>query len=327
MTRNLNISLQTKVVLISPNATLDLIYQGNDYDFSSKFFYHTFSMHGGGSGINVARALSRMKIDSTIYTLLGGDTGDMAHRLLQEEGLTVYATRGEAPTRTTAIQYQATGKMMAVSPTPRFTLREMEDLASAAKQDLETADLVFFGGSFPEEKALQEVITSLLRPIASRLIIDTRGKIMEALMNFPLLCAKADLSDLSGEDSDAAGEMDMKSWCLSKHALSASLVCTEGKNRIYGMYDGDVHIFDQFGDPTSRPYGRGDAFMAGILFGLLAGADYGRVVQLGILAGNCCGAVAAGMGSLDGDRFLNQVRNLLQESQSSQPKKASAISL
>ena len=307
-----------KVVLISPNATLDLIYQGNDYDFSSKFFYDTFAMHAGGSGINVARALARMNIDSMVYTVLGGGTGDMAHRLLQEEELTVHATRGEAPTRTTAIQYQATGKMMAVSPTPRFTLKEMEDLATAAKEDLETADLVFFGGSFPEDRALQEVITSLLSPASARLVIDTRGKIMASLMNFPLLCAKADLSDLSGEDSQAVGEATATSWWLSMKAPYVSLVCTEGKDRIYGMFDGDVHMFDQFGDPALRPYGRGDAFMAGILFGLLAGVDYGRVVQLGVLAGNCCGAVEAGMGSLDGARFLNQARMLLPERQKAQ---------
>ena len=46
MSRPMDIPGKRKIVLISPNATLDLIYQGNDYDFSSKFFYNTFAMHG-----------------------------------------------------------------------------------------------------------------------------------------------------------------------------------------------------------------------------------------------------------------------------------------
>ena len=65
--------------------------------------------------------------------------------------------------------------------------------------------------------------------------------------------------------------------------------------------------------------------MAGILFGLSMGVDYGCAVHLGILAGNCCGPVELGMGSLDRNRFFNEARKLLKDMREIKPKKVSPI--
>lgn len=302
----------TQIIIISPNATLDLIYSKIEHGFSSKDFFRNFSMRPGGSGINVARALAGMGISSTVYTVLGGNSGDIAERELYKEGIRACIIRGDEETRTTAIQYRSGTKTMAVSPTPRFTQNQIKCLINASKNDLDKAAIVFYGGSFTDNPVIQDIFVSFLRQYKSRLIIDTRGGILNKLLTFPPICAKVDMSDRSSDLSiDLYDEDRIISHCTSVYSQGVSLACTEGISQIYAMFQKKIHFFPQFDDPVSRPYGRGDAFMAGVLLGFLKNVNFDNIVRLGILAGNCCGPVMNGLGSLDADRFTREKNEFL----------------
>ena len=302
---------ETQVAIISPNAVLDLIYTKFSRSFSSKVFYQNCSICPGGSGINVARALYGMGISSTIYTILGGSSGDLVKQALIRDGLRAHIIRGDGETRIAVIQYQSGSKTMAVSPTPRFAQDEMDSLIKASKRCLDKAQIIFFGGSFTKNLELQERLVSSLEQYSSRLVIDTRGDILEKFLKLSPLCAKIDVFD--NQTHSAEGPKD-ENWILSHfssvHNQGISLVCTEGTDQLYAMFEKRIHSYPQFDDPVSRPYGRGDAFMAGILFGILHKMELDQVIRLGVLAGKCLGSYDKGLGSLDTDRFAREKNNL-----------------
>ena len=51
-----------QIVIICPNATLDLIYTEPERQFYSKLFYKNLSVRAGGSGVNVASAMSHKRL-------------------------------------------------------------------------------------------------------------------------------------------------------------------------------------------------------------------------------------------------------------------------
>jgi len=110
---------------------------------------------------------------------------------------------------------------------------------------------------------------------------------------------------------DQADNCWVQQHCSRIYQRGVSLVCTERMNELYAMFDGKLRAYPNFGDPLLRPYGRGDAFMAGILFGMLHTDDTDRIVQLGLSAGISVGLIEEGLGSIDRDSFNKRCRSIM----------------
>lgn len=315
MSHNQSNLFDRKLIVISPNVTLDLIFANENYAFSDKHFYHDFVERPGGSGINIARALTDLELGSRVklITILGGHAGEHIKNLFKDEELDVVVTYGNATTRTTAIQYCKTNKNMAVAPSPYLAENEIKSLLENAANQIRSNDLVFFGGSIHASKKSTDLLVSFLNQYRERLIIDTRGIILESILaGGPLLCAKIDLSDIDAQKGVKFVCLKHKIQCHCEYLkkFQIGLAIFESYDHIHAVIQGERDPFKwpQFGTPSHRPYGRGDAFMAGIVSWLLRNkrfqkTDLVNAVESGITAGRCYGNVLEGLGSIDNKKL------------------------
>jgi fructose-1-phosphate kinase PfkB-like protein len=295
-----------KAALITPNPTLDMIFSHAEEALPGKTFFSGFKMRPGGSGVNVARALGALGCSCTLFTILGGETGRLVGQLILNEGMDVRALPDVIETRVTAIQYDRREKRMAVSPSPSFSARAVENLARAVRSELRDFDIVFFGGSFFGDVDAYEILRELLSQVEGQVFLDTRGRILDVLSGIDPKFVKFDIPGDSKHVGDGLVPAALR------HRVD-SLVCVVSPLALHVYSGGKLATYPPYWDPERRVYGTGDAFVAGVIFGFMNGYHDGASVRCGILAAKSAGPMEEGLGSIDASRFYAGLPQVLEQ--------------
>jgi fructose-1-phosphate kinase PfkB-like protein len=282
---------------------LDLVLSEPRYGLPGKAFYGQSSLFAGGSGVNVARGLRALGMEADLFLVLGGRNRGTVGELLAVEGLPYDAVAGRGETRVAVIEYRRGAKRMAVAPSPELDAETVEEFTARCRPAVAGARLVFFGGSFPARSEAQAPLLKLLRGVRERLVIDTRGPAERALLAAGPRCAKVDAA--------VRGSGAARAKALAAHLAGTTLACAEGPRRVFAAFDGAVHGYPQFGSPRRRHYGRGDAFMAGLLCGMLRGLDADRCMRLALAAATADATDRQGLGGIDVGRLYEASADLV----------------
>ncbi len=235
----------------------------------------TYALAAGG-GAGAALGLLKLAGGATFLTALGDDAlGDTAAAELTAKRLDVHATRrDDAPTRRCWTHVDRDGERAITVLGPRIAPRGADPLPWAL---LAGCDAVFFTAG--DAAALRAAR-------AARTLVLTRRALDTALAAQVPIDAIVSSTNDPGEQGDLSALLDPPAF----------VVATDGaRGGRWTAADGTSGSWDAapLPGPAVDSYGCGDAFAAGLTFGLAAGRGIQQAVELG---GRCGAACLAGEG-------------------------------
>lgn len=270
-----------RAALITLNPTLDLLFEGEAYSFSRKVFARHGEIAAGGSAINIARGLRDLGRCATVYTILGGEVGELVHDRMADERLDFRYAECRAETRVTAIVTDGGSSRMFVAPSPPIEPEVVEQLISRYYAEIAERDLILIGGSIPSE-AVRCVISQLLCPLirqGKKVIVDSRGQFaQEAHANKPF--AARYNSDQNCSQAGRRRRNSSRQTAYDLHMSGIQLVLYTTTRCCYAIHDGRVRRYPHLAPETAHVFGRGDALLAGLIAALLDGSGFDDAIRL-----------------------------------------------
>lgn len=241
----------------------------------------------GGKGINVCRQLDKLGVDSLAFTLLGGENGKLIKELLFKENLKHTSIRTKSETRNNYIVLEENSSTI----TSYFAKNQIieEDEVNEFKIKLEkiiqNCEIVVFSGSSPSVAAdsIFPYGIQLANKYDKISICDTYGAhLLECIEQSPTIIhnnIEETENSLGKNLSSQKAVTDYFAFLYSKGIKQAYL--TNGAKKGYVCNFDFVHSVEtvelnQTGDPT----GSGDAFTAGIVYGLSNDMTFEHTVKL-----------------------------------------------
>jgi len=291
------------------NTNIDLIYQGLPRvpNEGEELYAKDFSVQLGGGVPATLINLGRLGVPTRIQTTLGSDMfSDFARKMFQENGvapLNLYEGNGIPVNVTTAMLTPGDRTFCSYSDNPTVT-DEMRDKVYQASTGARVA-LMQFGYLDVYQKLHDEGTT---------LVFDTGWDDEMSLSSYHEYLTLADYYTPN-----------------QKEALKITGAATpEDAARVLGRYfervivklDKDGCLISEHGSPRIVPQipcythrdsiGAGDAFLAGLIYGIYHGADFARSVLYGnITGGKCVTGVGCLSASCTEDELLQTAQTYL----------------
>lgn len=270
------------------------------------------TLHGGGCALNTGTVLARLGLRAAVAGKVGNDVfGEFIFGLLSERGVrSAGVLRDEyAPTSTTVVLVDGDGERTFLHlPGANGTLRAVEldlDVVFAGRALHVAGALVM--PMLDGEPAAELLATARERGIFTSLdtVWDASGRwerVLPALPHLELFTASlGEAQAISGEDEASAAA----AWLRTRGVVRVAL-----KLGADGCYVADESVAEHVPAPRVASVdgtGAGDAFAAGLLYGLLAGWPLDRSARLA----NAAGALATtAVGASEGARGLEETMRL-----------------
>lgn len=279
--------MSKNAALITVNPTLDIFFQGEDFSFSEKIFAKHSCIAAGGSAVNVARGLQRLKRSFKLYIIIGGDIGILVKMQLVKEGLPFCFSENKEETRATAILMRNSKRGMFVTPSPKIESAILRKFIYNYYSEIADHDLVLIGGSVPEESS-ECIISDLLRPLINqgvKVIVDSRGSFAQKLYKEVPYIIRYNKERALNALKDASKVKQYLRVACDFHKKGTSLVIQNTNKYSYAIYDSHIWRYPNFTQFAKRTYGRGDAFLAGLINALLDKYSFGEAVRFAIACG------------------------------------------
>lgn len=247
-------------------------------------------LHAGGQGIWVARMLRELGADVVVCGTLGGETGLVAGRLLEIEGLRLRSVSTAAPT--IAYVHDRRGEArtpLAEMPARPLSRHEADELyETILVEALGAAACVLTGprgaAALPAERYGN--LAHDVRRNGGIVLADLDGEPLAQVLE-----AGVDVLKVSDEQLLAQGMIasrDEKEVRRALHRLSgagtAGVVVSRGPEPVLALLDGAEVCCESPSVRAVDPSGGGDSLMAGIAAGLARGDDLGDALRLGVAA-------------------------------------------
>lgn len=308
------------ILTLTPNPALDVTYTVEALRPTEENRVQQVHATAGGKGVNVARVLAQLGVDSLVTGPLGGETGGRLRDLLESvDAITQAWTPLDAETRRTLTVVDGDGATGFHEPGPHLTAEQIAALRTDLLRLLETPreagaeiEAVTVSGSLPPgmtASALGDLVraaASLGRPV----LVDTSGPALTET-------ARAGASVLKPNASEALAATGA-STPLEAARLLADLgprlvVCSLGADGMLGLErtaDGERAWRARLPEPLpGNPTGAGDSVVAVLASSLRAGTALPGVLARAVAVG--AGAVARPVaGQIDralADRLLPTV--------------------
>ncbi len=179
------------IVSLSLNPAIDLTYEINDLQHDQKTRATSSHYDPGGTGINVGRALEKLKANSYTCCITAGKMGEFLHSMLEQElnNITTLQVEGETRINTTLIQqspqYQYEINAVGPSITPEQLDNILNQFLTLCQQGIGVLT-----GSLPPgiPDSTYQSINIALQNQGGRCIIDAPVAVMKkALLSNPFL--------------------------------------------------------------------------------------------------------------------------------------------
>lgn len=229
---------------------------------------------GGGKGINVSRQLNCLNVKNQALTLLGGANGKLMRHVLTNEGMNFTAASIKSDIRFSTDVYEEKSNQITsfFSPDFEITENEINEFKERLERAIANCSIVVFSGSSPCK--LADEIFPFGIETANKLdkisILDTYGKHLSNCIEKVPLAIHNNVDEieksLNTKLSTEKAKIDYLKSLYSKGVKLSFL--TDGKNDAYVCKYGFIHkVFPPKIDLLDAT-GSGDAFVAGIAYGL-----------------------------------------------------------
>ena len=245
----------------------------------------------GGKGINVSRQLSKLGIKNLALTFLGGNNGKLLRKAMESDGINFNAVSTKSETRDglLSIDEEKMEITSFISPDSEITEKEIDEFISRMDKAIQNCSIVLLSGSAPTEYS-KNIFTEgvkLANKYDKITFIDTYGDHLKdciELSPFALHNNQYEIETSFGLELKSEEEKVNFLNLLNQHDVKMGFI-TDGENEIYSSKFG-------FNFKTKPPkvnginsLGSGDAFVAGIMYGIEKAFVYNDFVKLGTALG------------------------------------------
>ncbi|MGC5022029.1 1-phosphofructokinase family hexose kinase [Micromonospora sp. DT47] len=260
------------ILCVTLNAALDVTYVVDEVRWHAGNRVTSTAEHAGGKGTNVARVLHSLGEDVVLTGLAGGGTGDRIRRDVVAAGITeqLVAVAGESR-RTLAVVDRAAGDATGFwEPGPRVHADEWETFLRRYRGMLPDAAAVVLSGSAPAgvpEDGYARLI-SAARDAGVLAVLDADGSALRLGVTAGPAVVKPNRAELSA----ATDHEDI--WAGVRSLLAAgagAVVVSAGADGLLASTPDRRWVARPPEPLTGNPTGAGDACVAALVRGLVAG--------------------------------------------------------
>lgn len=281
------------VVTLTPNPAIDVSTSVAKVEPTRKLRCAPARRDPGGGGINVARVIDRLGGDVTAVYPVGGATGRLLRRLVDQEGIRSVTIEVREETREdfTVLEEASGSQYRFVLPGPRLDDGEWQGCLYALGAIGKGVGFVVASGSLPlgVPDDFYARAARRAKSVGARFVLDSSGLPLAAAMNEPVYLLKPNLGELI-RLMGAPLPDDVK--CA---AAARSLIAT-GKAEIVALTLGHRGALLLTGDGAFRAgplpvevvsaVGAGDSFLGAMVWSLARGDSVLDAFKYGVAAGS-----------------------------------------
>lgn len=280
------------ILTVTPNPLLERRLIFDSINLSAVNRSNSEIYYAGGKGINVSRQLNKLGIKNLALTFLGGHNGKLLRRTLENEGINFNAvsTKDETRYATVTIEEQKSQLTSFFSPNSILTENEVDEFIQKMDKAIQNCSIVLFAGSAPNEIS-KKIFTEGIK-LANKhdkiSFLDTYGDHLPDCIELSPFAIHNNRIELENSfDIKLDNENDKLKFLESLYQKDIKMsFITDGENDIFSSK------FD-FNFITTSPkvnyvnsLGSGDAFVAGIIYGLERALVYNDFLKLAVSLGS-----------------------------------------
>lgn len=251
-------------------------------------------LEAGGGGINVARAIGAMGGRAHAFVAISGYHGQQFLDILRQEPLIpeVFHTHGETR-QSLAVTDRTSGEQFRfVMPGPSWSPEQAQDALDAIARVTPQRGYVVLSGSQPPGVPLHfpTQLAAQMKDHSARLILDTSGKPLKALLNVGsarqhvLRLDGAESEDLAGRALRNHGEVADFALELIKRGVAEVVVLAMGAEGSILVEDGHRWHAKTVPVKVRSKVGAGDSFVGVFTWALSNGAAWEEALRYGVAA-------------------------------------------
>lgn len=281
------------IVTLTPSPTIDLGWDVEELSSTGKSRATTRQVTAGGGGINVARVVALLGGSATAVHPAGGQLGQWLVDLLAEERFDTRAVDVGSQTRLAVVLTETSSddRYHVVPESPRLEAAEVDALIDAVEAEVADGSCVVASGS-PPEGAPDDFYARLAASVASRggrLFLDTSGAALTEALREGVHLLKSNRREAASLTGIEIGDFDdarQANERLFGDGAAEVVVTTVGElGSLCTTEAGHVAVHSPpLPGPAITDAGAGDAFMAGLVFGVSRGDEIVDACRLGVAA-------------------------------------------
>ncbi|TJZ61101.1 1-phosphofructokinase family hexose kinase [Sphingobacterium olei] len=247
----------------------------------------------GGGGINVSRALKRLKAESLTLFTSGGRTGKLLEELLRKENLDIFPFTVEHETRENFIVTDSLNEQQFRFGFPGMPISEREQIAflNTIQKIEDFPEISVISGSLPDgvdPYFIKEVI-QVCKHKNSKVIMDTSGKSLEIAAEEGVFLLKpniGELSALTGNSELSNSMLDVAAAQLIKKGSAKVVVVSSGASGATLFYDTKKIYQPAPLVKVRSTVGAGDSMVAGMVSVLAINGSMEEMLRMGVACGS-----------------------------------------
>jgi 6-phosphofructokinase 2 len=282
----------TAIVTVTPNPAVDLSTAVERIVPVTKLRGTSQRRDPGGGGINVARVIKRLGGDAAALYPIGGVTGDLLRRLLDQEGVASRTFAIADETREDFFVSEiATGQPYRfILPGPRLSEKEWQQCLALLAATDPFPRFVVASGSLPEgvPEDFYARIARIARQRGARMILDTSGRALSAAVEEGLDLIKPSLREmreLTPHEPADAREWEDAARALVDRGKVAVVALTMGHLGAVLVTKEKVLRAEPIAVRPIGAVGAGDSFLGALIWRLAAGHDLDDAFRQAVAAG------------------------------------------
>lgn len=249
-------------------------------------------IYAGGKGINVSRQLNQLGVKNLALTFLGGQNGKLLRRTLENESINFNAVSIKDETRYAAVPINQSSNQLTsfFSPNSDITESEVDEFINKMDKAIQNCSIVVLSGSAPN-KLSQRIFTEGIKLANEHdkiSVLDTYGEHLSECLELSPFAIHNNRKEieysLSINLSNEENILDSLDSVYKKKIKMAFV--TDGEREVYSS---KFDFYFKTNPPkvnTISSLGSGDAFVAGIVYGLERSLVYEDFLKLAIALGS-----------------------------------------
>jgi tagatose 6-phosphate kinase len=305
----------SRILIAGANLSLDRTITLDDIQVGRIHRTDSVDVRGGGKGVNVARALRCVGVDSHVVGFSAGTVGRATVELAGLEGLRVTPVEvtGEGRSCLTVLARRADTTVFN-EPGPTIGEADFRRLFEAVDAHLDSARVFVCSGSWPPGSPLDSAarLIALAKERGCVTVCDTSGEFLVRALDARPDVIKPNVPEARAALGAGAAEMIDERHDTLEHAATAAaallergpgaVIVTAGSAGAVLAHGHATKVYPGLDVNVVNPVGAGDALVAGVAAALAEGEDLSAAVRRGMAMGAAsCETIPAAL--LDSERF------------------------
>lgn len=280
------------IITLTMNPALDKSTSFDQLVPEKKLRCSPLILEAGGGGVNVSKALQKLKGSSIAVFTSGGVNGKSIEDLLSQQGITIrsISIKGNSRENFSAAESSTNAQYRFVMPGPVLDHSEVEQCFNALADIHPKPSFIVASGSLPEgvPDDFFARVADLCRSKSIRLIVDTSGSPLRKALDAGVFLIKpnlAELSSLVGVESLELSDVDDAALEFVNAGKCEVMVVSLGASgALLVTKDLVEHIVPP---PVKKlsTIGAGDSMVAGMAWKLDNGSSYSDMCRFGVACG------------------------------------------